>query len=123
MDYRKLSFGLGLFSIALGATELLASRRIAGALRARDQEGVVKAFGIREIVAGVGLLQSPAHSARMWNRVAGDFLDLGALGLAARRAPRKPAIWGALAFVAGATVLDSIVACGLDRSTGKTLPI
>ncbi|KKC24808.1 hypothetical protein [Sphingomonas sp. SRS2] len=123
MDYKKLSLGLGLFSIALGAAELFGSRRITRALNAEGHEGVVKGFGGREVVAGAGLLQSPAHSARVWNRVAGDAMDLGALALAARGAPRNKAVWGAIAFVVGATVLDVIVARGLDRTTGKTAPL
>jgi len=123
MNHKMAGFGLGLFSIALGAAELLAARRIARALGADEGHRLVRGFGAREIAAGVGLLQSPAHGARMWNRVAGDAMDLAALGLAARRGPRKGAFWGALAFVAGATALDILVARGLDRSTGKTLPL
>jgi len=121
--FTKISLGLGVFSVALGITELVASRQITRALKADGHEGVVKAFGWREIAAGVGLLQSPAHGIRVWNRVTGDGLDLGALALAARHAPRNKAVWGATAFVAGATLLDTIVALGLDRTTGKTAPI
>lgn len=122
MNYTKTSFGLGLFSIALGAIELMASRRIATALDVEAHEGVIKAFGVREIAAGVALLQAPAHSARMWNRVAGDALDMAALGYAARRSPRNQAVWGAIAFVAGAAAIDALVARGLDRSTGAVVP-
>ena len=121
MDYKKLSLGLGVFSVALGATELLASRRIARALRVEGKEGLIKAFGAREIVAGGGLLRSPAHATRVWNRVAGDGMDLGALAGAASKTPRSKAVWGAIAFVVGATALDVAVALGLDRTTGKTL--
>ena len=49
-------------------------------------------------------------------------MDLAALAAAARSAPRNKAVWGAVAFVIGATALDAFVARGLDRSTGKTLP-
>lgn len=122
MDYKKASLGLGVFSIALGAAELFASRRIARALKAEGGEGVIKAFGAREVVAGVGLLQSPAHATRVWNRVAGDGMDLAALTVAARNAPRSKAVWGAIAFVVGAAALDVAVALGLDRQTGKTVP-
>jgi hypothetical protein len=44
------------------------------------------------------------------------------LALAARNAPRSKAIWGAVAFVVGAAVIDTVVALGLDRTTGKTEP-
>ncbi|RDE05829.1 hypothetical protein [Sphingomonas aracearum] len=122
MDYKKLGLGLGVFSIALGLAELLAARRIAGTLEADGQENVVRAFGARELLAGANLLAAPAHATNVWNRVAGDAMDLGALGLAARGAPRNGAVWGAIAFVVGATVLDVVTAIGLDRQTGKTSP-
>lgn len=122
MDYKKLGLGLGLFSIGLGAVELLGARRIARTLDAEGHEGLVRAFGVREIVAGAGLLAAPANASGVWNRVAGDAMDLAALGASARRAPRNGRVWAALAFVAGATALDLLVARGLDRTTGRTLP-
>jgi hypothetical protein len=122
MEYKRVSKGLGLFSIALGAAEVLAARRIARGLSMTGSERMIRGFGVREVTAGAGLLMAPAHSTRMWNRVAGDVMDLGALGLAARRAPKKKAVIGALAFVAGATLLDWVVARGLDRKTGKIAP-
>lgn len=114
MDYKKLSLGLGVFSIALGAAELFASRRITRALEADGHEKLVQGYGLREVAAGVGLLQAPAHPARMWNRVAGDVLDLATLAFAVRNAPRNKAVWGAVAFVVGAGLLDTLVARGLD---------
>ena len=122
MDYKKLSLGLGYFSIALGAAELFAAKRITKALGVSGNEALVKGFGVREIVAGIGLLQSPAHSTRMWNRVAGDAMDLGALALAARKGPKNKAVWGAIAFVVGAGMLDTLVARGLDAQAGNALP-
>ena len=47
----------------------------------------------------------------MWNRVAGDVLDAGALGLA-----------GALGFIGGAMIADILTASALDRDTGRLLP-
>ena len=123
MDYKRLSLGLGVFSIALGAVELFATRRVVRGLDAEDHEGVVKGFGARELVAGAGILAAPAASHTIWNRVLGDAMDLAALGLAARKSPRNPAIWVALAFVAAATALDVLTARGLDRQTGKLLPV
>lgn len=125
MDAKRLSFGLGLFSIALGVAEVAATRRIARALGNDHRAGraTLRAFGAREMLAGAGLLAAPAHSTLVWNRVAGDAMDLAALGLAARSAPRHRAVWGALAFVAGATLIDALVARALDKSTGKALPV
>ena len=112
---RQAAFGLGIFSIALGLTELLASRRITAALGAEGREGLVKAYGAREIVAGVGLLQAPAHSTRMWNRVGSDALDLATLAPLAWKQPRSAAVWGAVAFVVAAGVIDTVVASALSR--------
>ncbi len=122
MDYKQTAYGLGLFSIALGMTELVAGRRIARALGAEDKTGLVRGFGVRELAAGGALLAAPAHSTNTWMRVAGDAMDLTGLGLAARRSPRNRAVWGALAFVAAATAVDVLVAKGLDKTTGKLSP-
>ena len=122
MDYKKLSLGLGLFSLALGAAELLAPKKITKELDAEGHEKLVKGFGAREIAAGLAILNAPAHSLGVWNRVLGDVMDMTALGMAAKNAPRNKAVWGSLAFVAGATLLDFITARGLDGQTGKLLP-
>lgn len=118
--------GLGWFSIALGLTELLASRRIGKALGARDHTGAIQAFGAREIVAGLGLLQAPAHAPRVWSRVAGDAMDLGALHLLRKRDPGNKAVWGAIAFVAGAILIDVAAASALgprkDADLGRVGP-
>jgi hypothetical protein len=116
MNYRSISRGLGWFSIALGAAELLGSRRITKAIGAEGGETVVKAFGAREVAAGAALLQAPAHAARMWGRGAGDALDMGALALVARKSKKHRALIGAAAFVAGAALLDTLVARGLGKT-------
>ena len=122
MDYKKLSLGLGVFSLALGAFELFGSRKIAETLDAEGHEGLVKGFGAREVLAGVNLLAAPAVATGMWNRVAGDVMDIVATSAAAKNSPKNKAAWGALAFVVGAAALDAWVAIGLDKQTGKTLP-
>lgn len=122
MDFKKLSLGLGLFSLALGAVELFGSKKITKALDAEGHEGLVKGFGAREVAAGLGILNAPAASINVWGRVLGDAMDLAALGLAAKGSPRNKAVWGSLAFVVGATALDALVALGLDKQTGKIEP-
>ena len=123
MTFKQLGLGLGVFSIGLGLTELFASRRIARALEADGSEGLIKGFGARELLAGANLLAAPAVSTNVWNRVAGDAMDLTALGVAAKAHPRNRAVWGAVAFVVAATVLDVVTALGLDRESGKMLPV
>lgn len=122
VDYKKLGYGLGLFSLALGAAELLGARRITRALDAEGHETLVKAFGARELLAGASLVAAPAVATNVWGRVAGDVMDIVASSAAAKNSPRNALTWGALAFVLGATAIDVWTALGLDRTTGKTLP-
>lgn len=122
MDYKKLSLGLGVFSLALGAAELFGAKKIAGTLDASGHEGLIKGFGAREVAAGLALLNAPGHAVGMWSRVAGDVMDIAAVSAAAKNSPRNKAVWGAFAFVTGALVLDAVVAKGLDRQAGNTLP-
>jgi hypothetical protein len=121
--YKGLSLGLGFFSLALGALEVLAPKQIAKALDAKGHETLIRSFGARELVAGAGLIQDPGHGVRMWNRVVGDVMDLSALHMARTNSPNNRNIWAAIAVVAAVTTLDAITAVGLDRQTGKSLPI
>jgi hypothetical protein len=106
----KLALQLGWFSIALGALELFASRRVARTLGMRGQEPLIRAYGVREIVKGVGILTSPNPTPWLWGRVAGDALDLGTLALAYRNGPRRRNVAIAMANVATVTALDVLAA-------------
>jgi len=125
MDPKRIGLGLGYFSIALGALEVAAPGRLArwlgleGSSAARN---TLFAFGLRELAAGGALLRGPAVSTNVWNRVIGDVMDAGALGLALRSSTRKGAVAGALGFVGGALVADWLTARALDRDTGRTFP-
>jgi len=125
MDYKKLGFGLGVFSIGLGLVELFAAKRVAKGLGVEGgtAEGVIRLFGAREMLAGGMLLRGPAVSTNLWNRVIGDAVDMGALLLAAPRSSRPVALAGAVGFVAGAAALDVYAARGLDQQTGRTWPV
>ena len=126
MDKSKaVGLGLGIFSIGLGLAEIAAPGRIAGFLGLRGSKAArntLIAFGAREMLAGAMLLRGPAVSTNVWNRVIGDAIDAGALGLAATRSSRKGAIAGAAAFVGGAMIADWLAARALDRDTGRTFP-
>lgn len=122
---KRMALGLGYFSIALGLTEIAAARPIArwlGLEGSKAARNTLRAFGAREIAAGTMTLMSPAASQNMWNRVLGDAMDAGALGLALRSSSRKRAVGGALAFVGSAMVADWLTARALDRDTGRTFP-
>ena len=123
MDSKKVGFALGLFSIALGAVEVAAPGRLARLLGLEGNKAAEKtifAFGLREIAAGGMLLNGPAVSTNVWNRVIGDVMDAGALGLAARETRKLGAVAGALAFVGSALLIDVLAARALDRDTGRT---
>jgi hypothetical protein len=125
MDYKKLGLGLGVFSIGLGLVELAAPGRLARWLGVDDKTAktVIGLFGGRELLAGAMLLRGPAVSTNAWNRVLGDAMDLGALGLAFSRSTRKGAVAGALGFVAGATLVDVLAGRGLAEQTGRTFTL
>jgi hypothetical protein len=124
MDNRKLGLGLGYFSIALGLVEVAAPGRVARLLGVESEAArkTLIAFGLRELAAGGMLLRGPAVSTNVWNRVVGDLIDAGAIGVAARASNRKGALAAAAAFVGGALLVDLLVSRGLDRDTGRTFP-
>src|SRR5687768_17323029 len=97
---------LGWVSFGIAAAELLAPRRTARAVGiSEDHTALLRAYGAREALAGVG-----AHSVypvpALWSRVAGDLLDLGTLAVASRGedGSRNRNAWIAMAAVAGITV-------------------
>jgi hypothetical protein len=117
---------LGWFSLGLGLAEIVAPGRIAKALGLEGQETLLRAYGGREIVAGVGALSIDPTPA-IWSRVAGDLVDLGTLAVGLRgnddEQQRKNAVV-AIAAVAGITLLDLFVANSLrkerKRERGET---
>jgi hypothetical protein len=111
---RTLAQGLGWFSIGLGLAELLAPRSIARALGMEERTGLIRAYGAREVAAGVGILTQKDPTPWVWGRVAGDALDLATLaGGLDRRNPRRGNVGIALAAVAGVTILDALCARAL----------
>jgi hypothetical protein len=102
----QLARALGWFSIGLGVMELFAPRRVTRTLGMEGSETLVRAFGIREIVAGIMSL-SVDKNAGLWARVGGDGLDAAALflGLTPDN-PKKGNIALALLMVGGIAMLD-----------------
>ena len=102
----RLARALGWFSIGLGLTELLAPRALTRTLGMEGSETLVRAYGMREIGAGIMTL-SPDKGIGLQSRVAGDALDIATL-LAAMRGdnPKRDNVAIALAMVVGVTLLD-----------------
>ena len=112
----QLAQQLGWFSIALGAAELLATRRLTRALGMHGQEKLVRAYGVREIVKGIGILTSPNPAPWMWSRVAGDALDLGTMAVAYPHSNRRGTLAFAMVNVAAVTALDLLCAQELSAT-------
>ncbi|WP_046861898.1 hypothetical protein [Microvirga massiliensis] len=118
-----LARGLGVFSIGLGLFELAASHSLTRALGMRGQESLVRAYGLREIATGIGILASRDPTPWIWGRVAGDALDLATLAGSLDGGNRKRDNVGiAAAAVAGVTALDLYCAQALSRESPHPLP-
>jgi hypothetical protein len=102
----RLGRALGWFSLGLGLTELLAPRQITGALGMEGNEGLVRAYGAREIGSGF-LSLSVDKNVGLWSRVAGDGLDIATLLTGLRPDnPKRGNVGLALAMVAAITAID-----------------
>jgi hypothetical protein len=95
---RTSARALGWFSIGLGVAQLLMPRTMSRVVGVEGREGMMRACGLREIVTGIGILSSSNPAPWVWARVAGDALDLAALGKGFVGSDRK----GSLALAAGA---------------------
>ncbi len=116
----RLGRALGLFSVGLGVSQILAPRGVARAIGLEDDDRnrrLMTAFGIREVITGIGLLRRPDSAAMAWGRVAGDAMDLAVLGraLTSRRNDHNR-VAAAAAAVVGVTVLDIVAGKKLSRN-------
>jgi len=111
----RLARGLGWFSIGLGLFELLAPRKLTGALGMPGKEPLVRAYGVREIVTGIGALSdNPAPG--IWSRVGGDALDLATLTPGLKESnPKRDNVMLAVGIVLGAAAVDVYCAQVLGR--------
>jgi hypothetical protein len=115
--------GIGVFSLALGAMELVAAPKLAAMMGMRGQERFIQACGVREILQGAAILASRDPTKWMWVRVAGDGLDVATLAANMTRSnPKSGNVAMALAAVLGVTALDVMNARGLaeEKEANKT---
>lgn len=118
-DGERLAKALGVFSVGLGLTQVLAPQGVARAIGMEDHDDnrkTMRALGIREIATGVGLLSQERPTTFAWGRVAGDAMDLALLGRASRseRSDGRR-LAAAAAAVAGVMLLDLIASQRLGR--------
>jgi hypothetical protein len=115
---REFAKALGWFSIGLGLAEIAAPRTLSKAIGMRPHPVMLPLFGIREIAAGIGILIRPSRPEWIWARVAGDVLDLAALGNEManhRRTRNRLAI--TMAAVGAMTALDVKIGNDLSHIT------
>ena len=114
---KRLAVGLGWLSIGLGLAELAAPGKITRWLGVGDHAKLVRAYGLREVAAGVGILTNSRIAPHLWGRVAGDAVDLASLGAALRdEGSNRRAVTLAIGAVVGVTLLDILVGKSLSAT-------
>jgi uncharacterized membrane protein len=116
---RGLATGLGWFSLALGAAELVAPDQIGrmiGLAPGDTSRAIIRAMGVREIGAGLGVLANPGSKEWLGLRIDGDLLDLALLAAALLKAEHPERTLVAAAAVMGVSALDVIGAEELNRA-------
>jgi uncharacterized membrane protein len=117
--WERLANGLGWFSIGLGVSELIAAGAMANFIGVRNSSSnrsVLRAYGVREIAAGIGILAQQRPAGWLWARIAGDMLDLASLASAVTSGGSKGGrLARSIGAVAGVTALDLYCASQMDR--------
>lgn len=104
---------LGLFSIGLGLWELAAPRSVCRTTGVGFSPRLIQAYGLREIMAGLGIMSDHQPRNWLWARVAGDAVDLATLGAAYVEADNpgdRQKVLMSMAAVAGVTAMDVLCA-------------
>ena len=101
---------LGWFSIGLGLAELAMPRTVARVAGAPNLPRLTRAYGLREIGTGIGILTSKDPSPWLWGRVVGDALDVATVGAGLVTQRRPVRTLASLAMLLGVTWLDMKVA-------------
>ena len=116
--------GLGWFSIGLGLAEVLAPRALTRGLGMEGHEQIVRAYGVREIATGIGILSSTHPAPWIWGRVGGDALDIATLATGLQQDnPKKENVELALVAVAGVTALDVVCGASLARHSLRVIRV
>jgi hypothetical protein len=114
---KRLTNGLGFFSIGLGLAELAATGPLTRWLGVEDHATLVRAYGVREIATGMNILTASRLAPFLWGRVAGDVLDLASLGAAVRdEDSHKRELAIAAGAVLGVMLLDILAGTKMSRT-------
>lgn len=114
---RKLSAGLGWFSLGLGAAQLAVPGHINSLIGVRDTGGtrmLQRLFGAQEVGMGMGIFSAPRRDLIVSSRVAGDavHISLMAASLSSKHTNRARAAT-TLAVLGGVAALDAVTAASL----------
>jgi fructose-specific phosphotransferase system IIC component len=103
---------LGVVSIAIGLTEILAPRKLEKTMGISNGQttGILRTLGLREISHGVDLLTHDDPAPGIFARVLGDMLDGLLLGMAARKSRNPGGMAAIFALVMPVVLADMIFA-------------
>lgn len=112
----RLARGLGVFSLGLGLTEVVAPRalaRLIGVDQSAATPWILRALGAREIGHGIGIFARPTS---VWTRLIGDAIDVAYVALAFRDG-RRSRLWPAMGALAAVGALDVLATMKMLRSS------
>ncbi len=114
---RRLARGLGWFSIGLGIGEIVGGAALARWLGTPENAALIRLYGAREIVQGLGILDADDPTPWIWARVGGDAVDIATVlpALSEENSNRGNALVAVMAL-AGVTALDVVCARNLTRA-------
>ena len=113
---QALAKGLGVFSLGLGLTEVVAPRalaRLIGVDQSAATPWILRALGAREIGHGIGIFARPKS---VWTRLIGDAIDVAYVALAFRDGKRSR-LWPAMGALAAVGALDVLATMKMLRSS------
>src|ERR1700712_773146 len=115
---------LAAFSLLLGFSELIWPGPIARFIGLADFERLVMIYGVREIIAGIGIFAAVKfRAAWVGFRVGGDILDIGTIFIAfSYPAPPYTTMSVSLIMLVGVMLLDIWCARVLSDQLEKTKP-
>jgi len=111
-----VSGSFGWLSWGLGLAELFTPHMLLDWLGVDEEAApIVRGYGLREIAAGVGILQNPVGPQFLWARVLGDVLDIATLGVALKKSKKPERVGLALGIVGAITLMDIAMSLRLTQ--------
>jgi uncharacterized membrane protein len=114
---RKLSAGLGWFSLGLGAAQLAVPGKVNALIGVRDTDRarlLQRLFGAQEVSMGMGIFSVPRRDMLVWTRVAGDAIHISLMSsLLSSKHTNRTRATATLAALGGVAALDAVTAASL----------